>query len=53
VGVGYIAQHYSWEVLFNIFGGMTLIAAVILLPRWNAIPVVKEVLLDNGALAKI
>ena len=53
VGVGYIAQHYSWEVLFNIFGGMTLIAAVILVPKWNAIPVVKEVLLDNGALPKI
>ncbi|MCH2207394.1 MAG: MFS transporter [Lentisphaerales bacterium] len=38
IGVGYIAQNYSWGVLFNIFGSMTLLATLILIPKWNAVP---------------
>jgi hypothetical protein len=38
VGVGYIAQHYNWNVLFNIFAFMALLGMLILLPKWNAVP---------------
>jgi OPA family glycerol-3-phosphate transporter-like MFS transporter len=37
-GVGYIAQHYSWSILLTGFGFMALLAALLLIPKWNAIP---------------
>ena len=37
-GVGYIAQEYSWSILFTVFASMTLLAALILLPKWNTVP---------------
>jgi len=38
VGVGYIAQLYSWDVLLTIFASMTLLAGLLLLPKWHTVP---------------
>ena len=38
VGVGYIAQRYSWDVLLTVFGFMTLLAGLLLLPKWHTVP---------------
>ena len=35
---GIISAHYGWNVLFIGFAVSTLIAATILLPKWNAVP---------------
>jgi sugar phosphate permease len=37
-GVGFIAQAYGWSILFTVFASMTLLAALILLPKWNVVP---------------
>ena len=37
-GVGFIAQAYGWSILFTIFASMTLLAALLLLPKWNTVP---------------
>jgi sugar phosphate permease len=37
-GVGYVAQHYSWGFLLTGFGFMALLAALLLIPKWNAVP---------------
>jgi sugar phosphate permease len=38
VGVGYIAQLYSWDVLLTVFAAMTLLAGLLLLPKWHTVP---------------
>lgn len=38
VGVGYIAQIYSWDTLLTIFAAMTLLAGLMLLPKWYTVP---------------
>ncbi len=38
VGVGYIAQFYSWDVLLTGFAFMTLLAGLLLLPKWYTVP---------------
>ncbi len=38
VGVGYIAQRYSWDVLLTVFAFTTLIAGLLLLPKWHTVP---------------
>ena len=38
VGVGYIAQLYSWDVLLTVFAFMTLLAGLLLLPKWHTVP---------------
>jgi hypothetical protein len=38
VGVGYIAQIYSWDILLTGFASMTLLAGVLLLPKWHTVP---------------
>lgn len=35
---GVISAHYGWGVLFGCFGAFVLIAALLLLPKWNAVP---------------
>jgi len=35
---GIISEHYGWGVLFSCFGVFVLIAALLLLPKWNAVP---------------
>ncbi len=35
---GIISERYGWDVLFIGFSVATLIAAAILLPKWNALP---------------
>ncbi len=37
-GVGYIAQYYNWAILFQIFAVITLMGAIILILKWNAVP---------------
>lgn len=37
-GVGIIAQAFSWDILFIVFATMTLLAALMLFPKWNAVP---------------
>lgn len=41
VGVGYIAQLYSWDVLLTVFAFMTLLAGLLLLPKWHTVPSVE------------
>ena len=38
VGVGYIAQIYSWDILLTVFAAMTLLAGLMLLPKWHTVP---------------
>jgi sugar phosphate permease len=38
VGVGYIAQRYNWDVLLTVFAFMTLLAGLLLLPKWHTVP---------------
>ena len=38
VGVGYIAQIYSWDILLTGFAAMTLLAGLMLLPKWHTVP---------------
>jgi sugar phosphate permease len=35
---GVISAHYGWGTVFYIFSGFILLAALILLPKWNAVP---------------
>ncbi len=35
---GFFNQRWGWDGVFTLLGGMTLLAALILLPRWNALP---------------
>jgi len=35
---GVISEHYGWNVLFTGMGCFILLAALILLPKWNAVP---------------
>jgi OPA family sugar phosphate sensor protein UhpC-like MFS transporter len=35
---GWISDRYGWDALFNGFAGMTILAAVLLAPFWNATP---------------
>ncbi len=35
---GYIAERFGWSVLFTSFGVFTLLAGLLLLPLWNALP---------------
>jgi OPA family sugar phosphate sensor protein UhpC-like MFS transporter len=35
---GYIAERFGWTVLFTSFGVLTLLAGLLLLPLWNALP---------------
>jgi sugar phosphate permease len=42
VGVGYIAQIYSWDVLLTVFAIMTLVAGLLLLPQWNTVPTAEK-----------
>jgi sugar phosphate permease len=35
---GVISQRYGWDVLFYILGAAVLIAGLLLLPKWNAVP---------------
>ena len=37
-GVGYIAQYYSWDILLTVFAFMTLLAGLLLLPKWHTVP---------------
>ena len=36
--MGYIAQLYSWDVLLTLFAFMTLLAVLLLLPKWHTVP---------------
>lgn len=38
VGVGYIAQIYSWDILLTLFAFTTLLAGLLLLPKWHTVP---------------
>ena len=38
VGVGTIAQLYSWDILLTVFAFMTLLAGLLLLPKWHTVP---------------
>ena len=35
---GFFAARWGWDGVFSLLGGMALTAAVILLPKWNAMP---------------
>ncbi|MCB9770823.1 MAG: MFS transporter [Candidatus Omnitrophica bacterium] len=35
---GWVSDHYGWDALFNTFAGMTILAALLLAPFWNATP---------------
>jgi len=35
---GVISQRWGWEPLFHVLGVCVLVAALLLLPRWNAVP---------------
>lgn len=39
---GVISDRYGWGVLFSTFGAFTVIAALLLLPKWNAVPTSKD-----------
>jgi MFS family permease len=42
VGVGYIAQIYSWDILLTGFAAMTLLAGLMLLPKWHTVPTAEK-----------
>ena len=35
---GIISERYGWDVLFYILGAAVLIAGLLLVPKWNAVP---------------
>ncbi len=35
---GYVSQHYGWGTLFYILAGFLALAALLLLPKWHAVP---------------
>ncbi len=38
---GYLNERWGWSGVFNFLGGMVLLAAILLLPQWNRLPVSK------------
>ena len=35
---GYISEKYGWDILFYFLAGAVLLGALLLLPKWNAVP---------------
>ena len=35
---GVISEHYGWNVLFIGMGCFVMLAAILLAPKWNAVP---------------
>src|SRR6185436_18545230 len=35
---GFVNQRWGWSGVFGVLGGMTFLAGLILVPRWNAMP---------------
>ena len=35
---GFFAERWGWSVVFTVLGTMAITAALILLPKWNALP---------------
>jgi OPA family sugar phosphate sensor protein UhpC-like MFS transporter len=44
---GIIWAKYGWGMLFNCMGAFVLLAALLLLPRWNALPATVEKKIDS------
>ncbi len=45
---GFFAERWGWGGVFSLLGAMALTAAVILLPRWNALPATARSSLDSS-----
>jgi OPA family sugar phosphate sensor protein UhpC-like MFS transporter len=35
---GFFEERYGWSGVFGLLGGMTILAGIIMMPKWNALP---------------